>query len=135
MTLRIALVDDNPLDRDLAGEAFEDTCPACTVEMFSSGQAALRHLRAAPRLPDVMLLDLNMPGLNGFEVLTAIKTDPRLNQIPVVMLTTSKDPGDVTRAYTLHASSYLVKAPSFPEFVKQIEAFVGYWTMNRAPAP
>ncbi len=131
MTLRIALVDDNPLDRDLATEAIKEACADCTLETHASGRAALDHLRGATTLPDVVLLDLNMPGLNGFEVLTAMKADARLHLVPVVMLTTSSAAADVEQAYALHASSYVVKAPSFGAFVAQLEAFIRYWRMNR----
>lgn len=131
MNLRVALVDDNPMDRDLATEAFEEACPACVLEVYPSGRAVLAHLQSTAPLPDVVLLDLNMPGLNGFEVLSALKADARLQMIPVVMLTTSGHPDDIAQAYTLHASSYVVKAPSFAAFVGQVEAFIGYWRLNR----
>ncbi len=131
MKLRVALVDDNPMDRLLAAEAFEEACPDCVLEVYPSGRAVLAHLESAALLPDVVLLDLNMPGLNGFEVLSALKADARLQMIPVVMLTTSGNPDDIAQAYTLHASSYVVKAPSFAAFVGQVEAFIGYWRLNR----
>lgn len=131
MTLRIALVDDNPLDRALATEAFEEVCADCTLETYASGRVALDHLRRAAKLPDVLLLDINMPGLNGFDVLDAMKADARLHLIPVVMLTTSSNPDDVAQAYTLHASSYVVKASGFGAFVAQLEAFIRYWRLNR----
>lgn len=131
MTLRVAVVDDNAMDRQLATEAFSEACPACTVDLFSSGPAVLSHLLTAEVLPDVLLLDLNMPGCSGFEVLTSLKADPRLAQIPVVMFTTSSASRDVAEAYALHASSYVVKAPSFHAFLDQVEAFVTYWQLNR----
>lgn len=131
MKLRIALVDDNPMDRLLAAEALEEVCADCTLDVYPSGQAALAHLRQSATLPDVVLLDINMPGLNGFDVLRALRVDPRLSLLPVVMLTTSNARADIEQAYTLHANSYVVKAPSFTAFVTQLEAFIGYWTLNR----
>ncbi len=131
MTLRVALIDDNPTDRLLAAEALNEACPECALETYASGPAALTHLRAASRLPDVLLLDLNMPGMDGFDVLKALKRDARLSLIPVVMLTTSDAPADIEQAYALHASSFVVKAPSFGAFVDQLDAFIGYWQMNR----
>lgn len=130
MTLRIALVDDNPMDRHLAAEALDEVCPGCLAETFASGQALLRHLHAAP-LPDLLLLDLNMPGLTGLDVLQALKADPRLSLMPVVVLTTSSAPSDIEQAYALHASSYLVKAATFTEFLAQVDALIRYWTLNR----
>lgn len=131
MRLRLALVDDNPLDRLLAAEALHEVCPECGLEAYDSGRAALTQLRAAQTLPDVVLLDINMPGMNGFEVLQALKADPRLSLIPVVMLTTSSAAADVEQAYILHASSYVIKANGFNAFISQIEAFIGYWRLNR----
>lgn len=125
------LIDDSLTDQLLAREAFEHLCPDCTLVCFGSGAAALAWLRSTPVHPDVILLDINMPGMSGFEVLEQLKADPELTLIPVVMLSTSGASGDVARAYTLHASSYLVKAPGFEEFLAQIDACLGYWRLAR----
>ncbi|MDP9766163.1 CheY-like chemotaxis protein [Deinococcus enclensis] len=119
------------MDRLLAAEALAEVCPECILETYASGQEALTHLRRAIPLPDVLLLDINMPGMTGFDVLTAMKTDPRLSLIPVVMFTTSNAAADIRQAYTLHASSYVVKAASFMAFLEQVEAFLGYWRLNQ----
>lgn len=124
---RFFLIDDNPHDQILAREAFDELCPDCHLTVAQDGPEALTVLGATPDLPDVILLDVNMPRMNGFEVLQALKADPRLKLIPVVMLSTSSADTDVTAAYTLHASSYLVKADDFGTFLKQIEAFLTYW--------
>ncbi|MDL2344466.1 response regulator [Deinococcus sp. MIMF12] len=125
------LIDDNVADQLLAQEAFGQLCPDCTLRIFSGGRSALDWLQSAPDHPDVILLDVNMPEMNGFEVLQELKRDPRLALIPVVMLSTSGAQGDVATAYTLHASSYLVKAPRFDEFLKQIDTFLTYWRETR----
>ncbi|MBZ9714976.1 response regulator [Deinococcus multiflagellatus] len=125
------LIDDNPHDQLLALEAFSELCPDCHLTVASTGTEALALLRAATELPDVVLLDVNMPGMNGFEVLRALKADARIAHIPVVMLTTSGARDDVQMAYTLYASSYLVKAASFSDFLQQIEAFLRYWQHAR----
>ncbi|BDP44916.1 hypothetical protein DAETH_48850 (plasmid) [Deinococcus aetherius] len=78
-----------------------------------------------------MLLDVNMPAMTGFEVLQAVKLDPQLGVIPVVMLTTSDSRDDITRAYTLHASSYLLKSVDFAGFIAQVESFVAFWSRSR----
>ncbi|GGB78784.1 response regulator [Deinococcus soli (ex Cha et al. 2016)] len=121
------LIDDNPHDQFLAIEAFGELCPDCHLTLASDGQQALTLLRAAEVLPDVILLDVNMPRMNGFEVLQALKDDPQLRLIPVVMLSTSEARDDITTAYTLYASSYLVKAQDFGAFLDQIEGFLAYW--------
>ncbi|MBZ9714518.1 response regulator [Deinococcus multiflagellatus] len=125
------LIDDNPHDQLLAIEAFTELCPDCHLTTASSGHEALELLRNTADLPDVVLLDVNMPGMNGFEVLQALKADLRLAHIPVAMLTTSGARSDVQTAYTLYASSYLVKAPSFTDFLDQIDAFLRYWQHAR----
>ncbi|UBV44828.1 response regulator (plasmid) [Deinococcus taeanensis] len=130
---RVLLVDDNPADLLLAQEVFEEHGAGLTVTSCASGSEALRHLRTGPH-PDVVILDVNMPVMSGFEVLQAIKEDPALVYIPVVMLSTSSQPGDVARAYTLHASSYMVKSTSFQKFVDQVDAFVNFWRESRTPS-
>lgn len=107
-----------------------------TVTTCTRGHDALAWLRRAGiPLPDVILLDINMPGMTGFEVLLALKEDPAFRLIPVVMLTPSADARDVQQAYTLHASSYLVKEPSFPVFLKEIDSFVQFWHSARLAHP
>ena len=125
------LVDDNPTDHILVQEAFELLGPDFRLTCVQSGLQALQVLGSPELQPDVVLLDINMPGMNGFEVLEAIKRDPRLRTLPVVMLSTSGAVGDVSRAYHLFASSYLVKSPRFDVFLEQIEALLTYWQTNR----
>ena len=97
---QVLLVDDNPADLLLAQEVFHEHGDALNVTTCSSGKEALEYLRAPGTRPDVVILDVNMPVMSGFEVLEAIKDDPALVWIPVVMLSTSSHPGDVARAYT-----------------------------------
>lgn len=130
--LRVLLVDDSPMDRQLAETAFELLDAPCTLKTVESGTAALSLLlHPETSLPDVILLDINMPGMTGFEVLAALKDHPRLASIPVMMLTTSAQKEDITRAYTLHASAYLVKSIEFQTFLEQIETCIGFWTKAR----
>lgn len=131
-SFRVLLVDDNPADLMLAREVFSDHGEHLTVTTCSSGEEALSLLRTGDK-PDVVILDVNMPVMSGFEVLKAIKDDPQLLAIPVVMLSTSSQPGDIARAYTLHASSYMVKSTSFQKFVEQVDAFVSFWRESRTP--
>lgn len=126
--LSVFLVDDSPTDRELAAVAFEDGTGRVDVTTFPDGGDLLAALRRPDEpLPDVILIDLNMPGMTGFEVLAALKDDPITSMIPAVILSSSSNEDDVRRAYTLHASSYLIKAVDFEQFVQQIEAFVTYW--------
>nr|WP_255520249.1 MULTISPECIES: response regulator [Deinococcus] len=126
------LIDDSLMDRHLAEEVFADYAHLCTVTTVASGEEALAAMLAPEAtLPDVVLLDINMPGLSGFDVLKAMKAHPQLIRIPVVMLTTSSHDQDITQAYTLHASSYLIKSVNFQDFVAQVEGFLEFWTRTR----
>lgn len=125
------VVDDSPQDQLLAQEAFEHLCPECVLTCAGSGREALALLQDRDFQVDVVLLDLNMPGMSGFELLREMKRDPRLVRIPVVILSTSSAQQDISEAYTLHASSYLVKSSSFAEFLSQIEKFLDYWQSSR----
>ncbi len=130
--LHVFVVDDNISDLLLAEEVFANFSEQVTVTTFQSGAAALDAMRPPDSIcPDVLLLDINMPKMNGFEVLQAMKADERLKLIPVVMLTTSVAPDDVSKAYSLFASSYVVKAVDFANFLQQIESFVTFWTKTR----
>ena len=132
--LRLLLVDDNPADCALAEEAFAPLDAQVTVTVLQDGQVALDWLRAqaaAGDLPDVVILDVNMPVLSGLDVLREIRADATFRHLPVVMLSTSERPEDVDRAFDLIASSYLVKQSSFAAFVAQIEQFVEYWRASR----
>lgn len=121
------LVDDNPADLLLAREVF-DHHEQVDLMTRGSGADCLLYLRDPhSHKPDVVVLDLNMPGLSGFDVLKTMKDDPALMHIPVVILSTSGDPRDVTQAYSLHASSYMVKSVNFTEFMNQIQVFLDYW--------
>lgn len=126
--LTILLIDDNPTDLLLAEEAFEDYQVWAQLITCANGAEAMLYLqRQEHPVPDVVITDLNMPGLSGLDVIRAMKADPRLKLIPVVVLSTSDHISDIQQAYSLHASSYLVKATNFQDFVKQIEAFLSYW--------
>ncbi|UQN04905.1 response regulator [Deinococcus sp. QL22] len=130
--LRVLLVDDNLTDRLLAEEAFGLIDRPCDLVTAESGEAALKLLtHPETLLPDVLLLDVNMPGMNGFELLAKLKDTPQLLLIPVVMLTTSAIPKDVSQAYILHASAYMIKSASFQTSLEQIEKFIEFWIQAR----
>lgn len=125
------LVDDSPQNRLLAQEAFEALCPDCMLTCVGSGREALTLFDDPTFEPEVILLDLNMPGMSGFELLKVLKNDPHRVHIPVVILSTSDARQDISQAYTLHASSYLVKSATFAAFLQQVETFLHYWQVNR----
>lgn len=127
----IMLIEDNRGDALLASRAFKDADIENNLTVARTGEEALALLRgetaAAPkRLPDIILLDLNLPGASGDRILAAIKGDDRLKHIPVIVLSNSGAEADVARSYDLHASAYVVKPidlKKFREVVTTIQQF------------
>jgi CheY-like chemotaxis protein len=141
-TARILLVDDNANDVELTLDAFTEALPAYPVEVARSGRAALDHLfgrmhgpdGGRPPLPDLILLDLKMPGVDGLEVLRQVKAAPVLRRIPVVILTSSREDGDRAMSYDTGANSYLVKPISFGGMLDVVRTIGDYWlTVNVGP--
>jgi CheY-like chemotaxis protein len=129
--LDFLLVEDDPGDVMIAREALKESQLESRLTVVPDGDAALAYLRreneyeAATR-PDLILLDLNLPGRTGHEVLAEVKADSTLRKIPVVVLTTSGAPEDVARSYDLHANVFVTKPVDFDHFshvVKQIDDF------------
>lgn len=128
----ILLVEDNPADMRLVREAMTEGGLAARLHWEASGEAALSYLRrsadaAGQPLPDLILLDLNLHGLHGLEVLEQIKSDPLLKAIPVLILSSSSARSDVQDAYAAHANAYLVKPDDFEQFVELVGAIRSYW--------
>jgi CheY-like chemotaxis protein len=127
----VLLVEDDPGDVLMTREAFEDNKVANRLSVVSDGVSALAFLRkegehADAPTPDLILLDLNLPRMDGREVLEALKGDEALRSIPVVVLTTSEAEEDVVRSYALHANAYVTKPVDFDRFievVRQIDEF------------
>jgi CheY-like chemotaxis protein len=127
----VLLVEDDPGDVLMTREAFEDNKVANRLQVVSDGVSALAFLRkegehADAPTPDLILLDLNLPRMDGREVLEALKGDAALRSIPVVVLTTSEAEEDVVRSYSLHANAYVTKPVDFDRFievVRQIDEF------------
>lgn len=136
----ILLVEDEPSDAHLIKMAIQENKVWCRLHHVMDGVEALAFLRRegeensqAPR-PDLILLDLNMPRMNGSEFLTAIKADESLATIPVVVLTTSEVERDVIMSYKLGAASYITKPVDMGQFVDAIRQLDSYWfTLTRLP--
>ena len=129
--IEVLLVEDDPGDVVMTREAFQDYKVRNQLHVVNDGTEAMAFLRqegeyaGRPR-PDLVLLDLNLPKMDGREVLEAIKSDPELSSIPVVVLTTSENEDDVLRSYSLHANAYVTKPVDFERFievVRQIDDF------------
>jgi len=128
----ILLVEDSPADVLIAREALDEAELRGKVHVAEDGVEALAFLRrqrrvsAAPR-PDLILLELNLPRMNGRELLAEIKSDPLLCTIPVVVLTTSSADEDVRISYGLHANCYVVKPVEFDRFVNAVQSIRHFW--------
>jgi len=135
----LLLVEDNEDDIVLIEEAFAEAKLMNLIFKVRDGEEALAYLRQEGqythrRRPGLVLLDINMPMKNGFEVLQAMKADPLLQSLPVVMLTTSDREDDIVRSYTHGACSYIRKPMSLEQFVQVVKDFELYWTMvSRVP--
>ncbi|MGQ3411877.1 response regulator [Natrinema versiforme] len=129
---QILLVEDNPGDVRLTKEAFKQGRIENDLHVVSDGTEALDFLSQrsgyadAPR-PDLILLDLNLPGKDGEEVLEELKDDSALRSIPVIVLTSSRAEEDVVKSYELHANAYLTKPVDPDEFIETVRAFEKFW--------
>lgn len=130
--IEILLIEDNPGDVRLTREALKEGKLRNVMSVAEDGAVALEFLRRqgkfkdAPR-PDLILLDLNLPGKDGREVLTEIKGDPDLRRIPVVILTTSQDEQDVLKAYDNYANCYITKPLGLDQFISVVESVEDFW--------
>ncbi len=138
----LLLVDDNDDDVQLVGRAFTQARILNPLRVVRSGEEALEYLggtgryaeRAGHALPAIVLLDLKMPGMSGFDVLRWIRGQPSINRLRVVVLTSSQDIRDVNAAYRLGANSFLVKPIDFERLVEISQALNGYWLwLDRPP--
>ena len=138
--VEILLVEDSPSDANLIIKGFnqsnvkgfnQDRIPN-NLHWVEDGETAMEYLHqqdeyaSVPR-PDLILLDLNLPGMDGREVLAAIKSDPSLKLIPVVILTTSADEHDVLRSYNLNANCYVTKPLDVHQFIQVVELISTFW--------
>jgi two-component system, response regulator len=131
----LLLVEDNPDDVALARRALVRSHIRTKLEIASSGDEALSFLQSATRRPKAIFMDLNMPGISGFDLLRRLRHDPSTRTLPVVVLTTSKDPVDIDRCYALGANSFVTKPVDFSEFTDLFVRVSSYWTNdNQTPA-
>lgn len=138
----ILLVEDNPKDLELTLVAFEKSQLANEVIVVRDGEEALDYLYArgayegrTPGNPAVALLDLKLPKVDGLQVLEVIKKDERLHTMPVVVLTSSREEGDLIKSYKLGVNAYVVKPVGFPEFMDAIQELGVFWAVLNEPPP
>jgi len=133
-SLTLLLADDDPDDRMLALEAFAESHLANPIATVEDGQDLLdylyhrgRYAETQPPRPGIILLDLNMPRMDGREALEVIKADPELRRIPVVVLTTSKAEEDIVRTYDLGVNGFITKPVTFDQLVTTMRDLSRYW--------
>jgi CheY-like chemotaxis protein len=138
--IEILLVEDSPHDARLTVQALREGKVRNNVRVVEDGEEAMAILRregreaAAPR-PDLILLDLNLPGMDGREVLEEIKEDPDLRRIPVVIMTNSRAERDILQAYNLHANCYVTKPVDMDQFIGAVKKIEDFWlTVVTLPA-
>jgi two-component system, chemotaxis family, response regulator Rcp1 len=139
MSIVVLLIEDNLGDVRLTQETFKDANGAIQLHVASDGIEAMSFLRHegayvdAPR-PDFILLDLNIPKMDGTEVLAQIKKDENLRSIPTLILTTSQAEADIVRSYQLHANSYLCKPVQLDDFETVVRGINDFW-LTQAKLP
>ncbi|MGL4370154.1 MAG: response regulator [Spirochaetota bacterium] len=129
---RILLIEDNPDDIVLTQEALAETDFDVVLDCARDGIEGITYLKnallpAGAGLPDLVLLDLNLPRCSGIEFLREMKTDNMLKSVPVIVLTTSRARDDISRSYGNYANSYIVKPVDMNEFIELIRAVTFYW--------
>ena len=128
--LHVLLVEDTPAEAHLITGALEAGAVPIEVHHVVDGETALETLSHGQAYPDLVLLDLGLPGLSGHEVLDALKQDPAFRRIPVIMLTSSTAQTDVARSYDLHANSYVTKPTDPAEFTEVVRAIEAFWPLT-----
>jgi len=128
----ILLVDDNPADAGLTCEVLATSERQANIQTVSDGEEALAFLHRTGKYtdatrPDLLILDLNLPRKDGRAVLAEVKADPELNEIPVVVFTTSRSGRDIDRCYELGANSYMTKPGNLAQFFSAVRSLENFW--------
>jgi CheY-like chemotaxis protein len=139
----ILFVEDNRMDIELTLDAFREAHLPNPIQIVRDGQDALDYMlgmgqftdRTAYPLPALILLDLKLPRVDGLQVLRTLKTTPKVRRIPTIVLTSSKEEGDLTLSYDLGVNSYLVKPISYDGFIRVIQSLDDYWLHLNLPPP
>jgi len=130
----ILLVEDDAIDRMTVERALKEIKVTNRLDMVKNGEEAVDFLRDASNVrPGIILLDLNMPKMNGIEFLKVIKADDDLKRIPVIVLTTSKDERDRVDSFNLGVAGYMLKPVDYLQFVEVVRTIDLYWTLSELP--
>lgn len=129
-TLKVLLIEDDLIEVMKLSRAIKTLSLTHKITEASNGEEALQILERKDDLPDIILLDLNMPKINGIEFLKILKADNRLRYIPTVILTTSSNQRDLLECFNIGVSGYVLKPLKYEEYVSKIEKLFGYWCIN-----
>lgn len=132
----ILLVEDDEVDIMIIRRALKELKIDHEVMYCGDGEEALKYLRGCiDKPPFLILLDLNMPKMNGFEFLRVVKDEEHLKRIPVIVLTTSRSRENITECFALGAAGYVVKPVSYEKFVEALSTLEAYWKLSQIPGP
>ena len=129
----ILIVEDDEVDVMTIKRAMKEIHVTNPVEVRWNGEEALDYLQGERELPGIVLLDLNMPRMNGMEFLQHVRSDERLKRIPVVVLTASREEQDRFSSFNLGVAGYMIKPVAYLQFVEVIRAINLYWTLSELP--
>jgi CheY-like chemotaxis protein len=137
---RVFAIEDNPADARLVKEGIDEAGVELDLQIIHSGQRAIERLTrfdsTKPEAhPDLILLDLNLPGKSGFEVLSVIRNETTFPDVPVIAVSSSENPDDVRRVYELSGNAYVTKPVDPDEYIRMINAAVDFWIANVTPSP
>jgi two-component system response regulator len=131
---RILIVEDNPDDESLTQRGLRDS--TAEIRIARDGALALEALAAMEHLPDLVLLDLKLPKIDGSDVLRQLRNDARTSRLCVVVFTSSSEPADITRCYALGCNSYVIKPVTYEDYIDSVRRIAAYWLgLNASPAP
>ena len=130
--VKVLLAEDNPADVELTREAFRASLPVTAMEVVEDGEEAINYLKrqgkfAEAEQPELIILDINLPKVRGDEVLKIIKAEKSLKQIPVIIMTSSQAPKDITEAYNLHANCFITKPVNVEDFLSIVNKTADFW--------
>ena len=130
--IHILVVEDNAGDIFLIKEGLHGSGTSCDIAVAKDGLGAIRFIEAGNPRPDLIILDLNIPGLSGHDVLRRVKSDPQFQEIPVIIFSSSNSMLDIKTAYQLNANSYVKKPSDLDEFFAAVAAIERFWTRTAA---
>ncbi|MDO6738203.1 response regulator [Wenyingzhuangia sp. 2_MG-2023] len=130
-SLKILLIEDDTIEVMKFNRALSALKLNHKLQNATNGEEALKILEQKDRLPDIILLDLNMPKINGIEFLTILKNDEVLRYIPTIILSTSNNKKDLLECYKIGIAGYVLKPLKYEEYVSKIEKLLAYWSVNQ----